>query len=182
MPVIPSSPICSSPSIPETVDPEFFPAKVPIDRGEIVTEVEKRKRPVQADTRSPKSGVSPRVLPGTADTMYIAATDDHDETGVLISDVFCNPAVRRKVAEKRMKKMDLALRDLPAPKLVGPAGAQVTLIGWGSSEGMLHEAAEQLNASGVSANQLQFKYLLPFHSREAIDILSSAASRPFASR
>ena len=41
---------------------------------------------------------------------------------MLISDVFCNPAVRRKIAEKRMKKMDLALRDLPAPKLEGPRG------------------------------------------------------------
>src|SRR5579862_8981424 len=115
---------------PETVDPEFFPAKVPIDRGEIVKEWKGGNGPFKRYAFT-KSGVSPRVLPGTADTMYIAATDDHDETGVLISDVFCNPAVRRKVNEKRMKKMDLALRDLPAPKLEGPANAQVTLIGWG---------------------------------------------------
>ena len=155
---------------PETVDPEFFPAKVPIDRGEIVKEWKGGNGQFKRYAFT-KSGVSPRVLPGTADTMYIAATDDHDETGVLISDVFCNPAVRRKVNEKRMKKMELALRDLPAPKLEGPANAQVTLIGWGSSEGMIHEAVEQLNASGVTANHIQFKYLLPFHSREAIEIL-----------
>ena len=155
---------------PETVDPEFFPAQVPIDRGEMVTEWDAANGPFKRYAFT-KSGVSPRTLPGTANTMYIAATDDHDETGVLISDVFCNPAVRRKVAEKRMKKMDLALRDLPAPKLVGPANAQVTLIGWGASEGLLIEVAEQLNASGVTANCLQFKYLLPFHSREATEIL-----------
>jgi len=67
--------------------------------------------------------------------------------------------------------MDLALRDMPAPKLVGLADADVTLIGWGSTEGVLQEAADQLNASGVKTNTLQFKYLLPFHSKEAIEIL-----------
>jgi len=157
---------------PETVDPEFFPSKVPIDRGEIVSEWKatdgKFKR-----YQFTKSGVSPRALPGTAETMYTAATDDHDETGVLISDVFCNSAVRRKVAEKRMKKMDLVLRDLPAPKLEGKAGAEVTLIGWGSSEGVIREAVQQLNASGLSANNIQFKYLLPFHSKEAIELLKN---------
>ena len=157
---------------PETVDPEFFPSKVPIDRGEIVSEWKatdgKFKR-----YQFTKSGVSPRALPGTAETMYTAATDDHDETGVLISDVFCNSAVRRKVAEKRMKKMDLVLRDLPVPKLEGKAGAEVTLIGWGSSEGVIREAVQQLNASGLSANNIQFKYLLPFHSKEAIELLKN---------
>ena len=38
---------------------------------------------------------------------------------------------------------------------------------------MIREAVQQLNASGVSANQLQFKYLLPFHSKEAIEILKN---------
>src|SRR5579862_1925033 len=155
---------------PETVEPERLKADVPIDRGALITEVNGKNGFYKRYQFTP-SGISPRALPGTADTMYIAATDDHDETGVLISDVFCNPAVRRKVNEKRMKKMDLALRDLPAPKLEGPANAQVTLIGWGSTQGVIREAVEQLNASGVRANQLHFKYLLPFHQKEAIDIL-----------
>jgi 2-oxoglutarate ferredoxin oxidoreductase subunit alpha len=155
---------------PETVEPEFFPAKVPIDRGELVSEWNGANGKFHRFAFT-KSGVSPRALPGTANTLFVAATDDHDEDGILISDVFCNAAVRRKVNEKRMKKMDLALRDLPAPKLEGPADAEVTLIGWGSSEGVIREAAEQLNASGVRANRIQFKYLLPFHSREAIEIL-----------
>jgi pyruvate/2-oxoacid:ferredoxin oxidoreductase alpha subunit len=105
--------------------------------------------------------------------MYVAATDEHDEEGVLISDVFCNPAVRRKIAEKRMKKLSAALKDLPAPQLEGPANAEVTLIGWGSTAGVIREAVEQLNASGITANQLHFKYLLPFHQKEAMEILKN---------
>ena len=57
------------------------------------------------------------TISGTANAMHIAATDEHDEEGILISDVFCNAAVRRKIAEKRMKKLSLALKDLPAPRI-----------------------------------------------------------------
>jgi 2-oxoglutarate ferredoxin oxidoreductase subunit alpha len=155
---------------PETVEPEYFTADVPIDRGEMVSEWKEGNGTFKR-YKFTKSGVSPRPIPGTANTMYIAATDDHDEEGVLISDVFCNSAVRRKVNEKRMKKMELALKDLPAPKIEGMADADVTLIGWGSMEGVIREAIQQLNASGIRTNQLHFKYLLPFHSAEAIALL-----------
>jgi 2-oxoglutarate ferredoxin oxidoreductase subunit alpha len=155
---------------PETVEPERFKADVPIDRGALIKEVNGKNGHYKRYQFTP-SGISPRALPGTANAMYIAPTDEHDEEGILISDVFCNPAVRRKIAEKRMKKLALALKDLPAPRLEGPADAEVTLIGWGSTAGVIREAVEQLNASGTRANQLHFKYLLPFHQKEAIDIL-----------
>jgi len=143
---------------------------VKIDRGEMVSEW-KASDGTFKRYQFTKSGISPRPIPGTANTMYIAATDDHDEEGVLISDVFCNSAVRRKISEKRMKKMDLALQDLPAPKIEGSADAEVTLIGWGSMEGVIREAVQQLNASGTRTNQLHFKYLLPFHGQETTEIL-----------
>jgi 2-oxoglutarate/2-oxoacid ferredoxin oxidoreductase subunit alpha len=155
---------------PETVEPEHLTADVPIDRGQMVSGWKAADGQFKRYAFT-KSGISPRTIPGTADTMYIAATDDHDEEGVLISDVFCNPALRRKIAEKRMKKLALALKDLPAPKIEGPANADVTLIGWGSTEGVIREAVQQLNASGIRTNQLHFKYLLPFHAKEATDIL-----------
>ncbi|HEY4579950.1 MAG TPA: 2-oxoacid:acceptor oxidoreductase subunit alpha [Candidatus Acidoferrales bacterium] len=158
---------------PETVEPEYFSADVPIDRGEMVSGWKNGNGAFKRYAFT-KSGISPRTIPGTADTLYIAATDDHDEEGVLISDVFCNAAIRRKISEKRMKKMDLALRDLPAPQIEGRADADVTLIGWGSTEGVIREAVQQLNASGTRTNQLHFKYLLPFHGKEANEILKRA--------
>jgi 2-oxoglutarate/2-oxoacid ferredoxin oxidoreductase subunit alpha len=155
---------------PETIEMEHLPATVPIDRGELVSEWNGQNGPFKR-YKFTHSGVSPRALPGTANTLYVSATDDHDEEGVLISDVFCNAALRRKISEKRMKKLALALRDLPAPQLEGSADADVTLIGWGSSEGVIRESVRQLVASGIRANQLHFKYMLPFHSREASEIL-----------
>ena len=71
-----------------------------------------------------------------------------------------------------MKKMALALRDLPPPQLEGPADADVTLIGWGSTRGVIRESVSQLASKGVRANHLHIKYLYPFHSETVSDILS----------
>jgi 2-oxoglutarate ferredoxin oxidoreductase subunit alpha len=155
---------------PETIEPEDLRGTVPIDRGDLVTSWSPEKGRFKRFAFTP-SGISPRALPGTENTVHVAASDEHDEEGILISDVFTNPAVRRKIAEKRMKKLELALRELPAPRLEGPADAEVTLIGWGSTKGVIREAVQKLAQSGIRANHLHFKYLLPFHSKEAAEIL-----------
>jgi len=155
---------------PETIEPDALTSEVSIDRGEIVTEWPESRGPYKRYAFT-KSGVSPRALPGTENTLYVAATDDHDEEGILISDIFTSQAVRRKVQEKRMRKLDGLLRDTTPPALEGPPGAEVTLIGWGSTKGVIHEAIVQLASEGVQANQLQIKYLVPFHSNEVTQIL-----------
>ena len=155
---------------PETIEPDALTNEVPIDRGEIVTEWPESNGAYKRYAFT-KSGVSPRALPGTEGTIYVAATDDHDEEGILISDVFTTTAVRRKVQEKRMRKLDGLLRDLKPPALEGQPDADITLIGWGSTKGVIHEAIVQLAAEGIRANQLQIKYLVPFHSNEVTQIL-----------
>ncbi|GIT43114.1 MAG: hypothetical protein Ct9H300mP11_10500 [Chloroflexota bacterium] len=52
--------------------------------------------------------------------------------------------------------------------------ADVTLIGWGSTKGIIDEAAGSLNASGVSTNCLHIKWMVPFHGDEIMTILSKA--------
>jgi 2-oxoglutarate ferredoxin oxidoreductase subunit alpha len=158
---------------PETIEPEGLRAAVPIDRDAVVSEWNGENGRYKRYAFTP-SGISPRALPGTADTLYVAASDEHDEEGILISDEFTNPAVRSKIAEKRMKKIQLALNDLPAPRLEGPADAEVTLIGWGSTHGVIREAIQHLSAAGIRANHLHFKYLFPFHSRQASEILQQS--------
>src|SRR5213593_3334030 len=128
---------------PETIEPDALTNDVPIDRGEIVSDWPESNGTYKRYAFT-KSGVSPRALPGTEGTLYVAATDDHDEEGILISDVFTTSAVRRKVQEKRMRKLDGLLRDTEPPVLEGPQDADVTLIGWGSTKGVIHEAIVQL--------------------------------------
>jgi len=153
-----------------TIDADAISSDVKIERGEWVKKHDGNGRFQRF--RLTKSGVSPRARPGTPGLMYIAGTDDHDERGVLISDEHTNAAIRRKMHEKRMRKMDELRKELPAPKLEGPAKAKATLVGWGSTWGVLEEAAGRLAKDGVPTNLLHIKYLYPFHDDEVKEILS----------
>jgi 2-oxoglutarate ferredoxin oxidoreductase subunit alpha len=112
-----------------------------------------------------ESGVSPRALPGTPGYVHVTATDEHMEDGILISDEFTHPHKRRAMHEKRMRKMAGVLARIAPPKLFGPAKAAVTLVGWGSTEGVIREACANLAAAeGIVANNLQIKWLVPLHA------------------
>ncbi len=160
---------------PETIEPDALRHDVPIDRGALLKEVPKDNgnEPYRRYRNTP-SGVSPRVLPGTEGGEYTAGTDEHDEQGILISDMFTSQPVRRKIMEKRMTKIDGVLKGLKPPILEGPADAPITLIGWGSTQGVIREARGLLAAQGIKANQLQVKYLHPFHTKEVTDILKKS--------
>src|SRR5206468_8021568 len=90
-----------------TVDPEALSSQVPIERGEWVEALS----PDDAQNGGYKryaltpSGISPRARPGREGLIHVSGTDDHDEHGILISDEHTNPAIRRKMHEKRMRKM-----------------------------------------------------------------------------
>jgi len=120
-----------------------------------------------------ESGISPRAVPGVPGHIHVAASDEHDEDGTLISDEFTNPTKRRLMVEKRARKMETVLAQIAPPKLVGPENAAVTLVGWGSTEGVIREAVEKLaGEEGIVANQLAIKWIAPFHTAEVTRILS----------
>ena len=124
-----------------------------------------------------ESGISPRAIPGIPGYVHTAATDEHDEDGVLISDEFTNPHKRRAMMEKRQRKIAGIEAAVPPPNLMGESGADVTLIGWGSTKGVISEAVEILNSEGISANQLQIRWLVPLHGEAIIEILKTAGRR-----
>ncbi len=155
-----------------SVDPDKIDMHPTIDRGELITE------PSDTDGflryKDTESGISPRALVGLEGYVHLAATDEHDEDSTLLSDEFTNPHKRRAMVEKRARKFDHILKDIAAPVLEGPADADVTLVGWGSTNGIISEAAAELNAAGISTNHLQVKWMVPFHGEEILAILSKA--------
>jgi 2-oxoglutarate/2-oxoacid ferredoxin oxidoreductase subunit alpha len=161
----------------ETVDPALLDVEFPIDRGELITAPDGSQAGAAAPAepylryRDTVTGISPRAVPGVPDHLYVAATDEHDEDGVLLSDVYTDPIRRKKMVDKRARKMARAVDHLPAPYLEGPAEAEVTLVGWGSTWGVIAEAVERLNRAGISASHLQIKFLVPFHAAHITDVL-----------
>lgn len=160
----------------ETVDREVFRYDVKIDRGAVVHKWEEGNDKFKR-FQFTENGVSPRSYPGTANTLFVSGTDEHDEESVLVSDIFTSAAVRRKSMEKRMRKLDHLLQDLSAPEIEGPPDAQVTLVTWGSTYGAVKEAAGILTESGISTNFLVIKYIAPFHTREVSELLKSCKKK-----
>jgi 2-oxoglutarate/2-oxoacid ferredoxin oxidoreductase subunit alpha len=152
-----------------------------IDRGELITSNNDNGRTAEVATngsykryRITENGISPRAIPGVPGYIHTVATDEHQEDGVLISDEFTNPAKRRAMMEKRMRKVTGIEAAVAPPKLFGSRGADVTLIGWGSTKGVIEEACEMLSEQGISANQLQIRWLVPLHGEAILEILRDA--------
>ena len=165
----------------ETVDPALLDVEFQIDRGQLITAAPGGGHGREAAAGEPylrykdtESGISPRAVPGVPGHIHVAASDEHDEDGVLISDVYTDTVRRKKMADKRSRKMATVLEHLPAPTLEGSPDAEVTLVGWGSTWGVLVEAVEQLNREGISTNHLQIKFLVPFHGTEISAILGKS--------
>jgi len=156
-----------------TIDLDSVSPDVPIERGEWVTELPDASSNGYKRYALTPSGISPRARPGRDGLIHVSATDDHDEQGALISDEHTNAAIRRKMHEKRMRKMESVRARLAAPVLEGAEPAEVTLIGWGSTGSVIREAAVALTNQGLATNQLHFKYIHPFHEVEARTILHS---------
>jgi 2-oxoglutarate ferredoxin oxidoreductase subunit alpha len=158
-----------------SVDPAELDFNVPIERGEVIG-LNGDTPPLNGGYKRylfTETGISPRALPGTPGYIHVVATDEHDEDGVLISDEFTNPTKRQAIHEKRMRKMDGILSLLPPPEIYGPSEAQVTLVGWGSTEGVIREALQKLaDEEGISVNNLQVKWLVPLHADAIISLLA----------
>ncbi len=157
-----------------TLETSFLDRDFKIERGEMIFEDDGIPKTYLRYKDTP-SGISPRAIPGLPNHLYVAASDEHDEDGVLISDVYTDPIIRKKMVDKRTRKMEGVVEDYAYPlKLEGPSEAEITLVTYGSTWGVASEAVQRLNQEGVKANLLTFKYMLPFQEKEAKALLSKA--------
>src|SRR5881628_2315014 len=133
-----------------SVDPKQLNFDTKIDRGEMIVSADPTKETNGYKRyKITESGISPRAIPGVPGHTHTAATDEHDEDGVVISDEFTNPANRRAMMEKRQRKVSGIEAAVEFPALIGAPDADVTLVGWGSTKGVIREAVAILNEEGI---------------------------------
>jgi 2-oxoglutarate ferredoxin oxidoreductase subunit alpha len=137
---------------PRALEMDALDLNAAIDRGALLTEgdLDQLADPYQRFAVT-ESGISPRALPGHPNAVYSAASDEHDEYGLICEDA----AVRIEQNGKRMRKLETARAEMRTPLRYGPPDADVTFLTWGSNVGPLRMAVDVLNAQGPSANLVQ---------------------------
>jgi len=105
-------------------------------------------------------GVSPRVFLGEASIFYTG--DEHNEEGHITE----NSINRMKMYQKRMKKLELADKEIPEEQRVNVVGdADIVLLTWGSPKGAVLEAMEELQKDGIKTMMVQVRMFNPYPAR-----------------
>lgn len=120
-----------------------------------------------------ESGISPRIPLGTAGTVFWNTGDERDERGHIDE----NPTNRTRMMEKRMKKLEVVEKEIPASEkfnFFGKEDGAVTVVSWGSPKGPILEAKERLEAEGTKINFLQVRLIHPFPAADVSRLLSRA--------
>ncbi len=149
-----------------------------IDRGKLLTEVSGNGSTWFKRYELAEDNISPRVLPGTPNGMFVAKTDEHDEYGHDLSDVEAGlthaVVMREKMMRKRMGKLDQIAGELNLPEIVGPKDAEISLVCWGSTSNAVREALKSLWDEGISVNSIEFSDIFPLRWSEVAGVLSAA--------
>lgn len=151
----------------QTVE-KFNLNEVEIDRGQILSEQEANTITDYKRHRFTESGISPRAIPMQGKTLVVTDSDEHDEAGHMIEDA----ELRKRMMLKRLKKYEGISKELIEPLLHKKPGAEVTLIGWGSTYGAIKEAESLLEKEGTKANVLHLNQLWPFPAQAVASALA----------
>lgn len=137
-----------------------------LDTGNIVIERGKllEDRDLEGVTRGTfkryevtKDGISPRAVPGQKGGRFIALGNEHDELGFEMED----QEMRRLQMDKRARKFD-QFHELRGATCEGPVDADLTLVGFGSTKGVIAEAREVLERQGLRVAHVHLNVLSPF--------------------
>jgi 2-oxoglutarate ferredoxin oxidoreductase subunit alpha len=117
-----------------------------------------------------ESGISPRALPGMEGYIFTATGLEHSEKGIPEY----GPENHHLMSEKRHRKIQGALADLPGPEEFSDKGPlDVGVIAWGSTFGSALEAVQQAREKGLNAGALKITSIYPFH----VDVIRAFMKR-----
>ncbi|MFW6045682.1 MAG: 2-oxoacid:acceptor oxidoreductase subunit alpha [Natronomonas sp.] len=119
-------------------------------------------------------GVSPRTLPGQEGGRYLASGNEHAPTGHISEDT----DNRIAQVERRLRKLESIREELDGTEAshqtyLGPSDAEYGILTFGSQQGVVEEAVDQLVEAGYSVNALGVSDLMPFPKTEVSEFLKS---------
>jgi 2-oxoglutarate ferredoxin oxidoreductase subunit alpha len=150
--------------------PVFDYSKVKIDRGLIVGEKELEGKTYKRFLFT-ETGISPRAFLGTKNAVQWCSGDEHNESGNINDE----PIVRRKMMDKRLRKLELVDKEVPLEmkaKFFGDKDAENIIVSWGSPKGAIIESLNQLKEEGFSLGYVQVRMIQPFPSTYLKQMLS----------
>ena len=148
---------------------EFHFDKISIDRGRLLSQDELLGMDNFKRYEFAADGISPRALPGMKNGLHMVEGNEHNEKGCRDED----PEIRRRMMDKRMKKLQAASKNLIASRVWGDRKAKVGILGTGSTLGAIVEAQGQLARKGIPTKFLQLRTLWPFPVKETEAFLNS---------
>jgi 2-oxoglutarate ferredoxin oxidoreductase subunit alpha len=130
-----------------------------IERGQLLSEEDFKGKDYKR-FQFTQSGVSPRAVLGTPGIIFWNTGDEHDELGNINEEA----TNRTLMVDKRMKKLDIADKEIPIEERInffGDPEAATTVVSWGSPKGAILEAMERLSQEGYKMNFIQVRMPLP---------------------
>jgi 2-oxoglutarate ferredoxin oxidoreductase subunit alpha len=122
----------------------------PIDQSDWDPDV----RPYEWD---PRTGLSPRPVPGQRDGGYILTGLAHDER----SKVAYESSINQRAMAMRSRKLITLQRSLKPPQVYGDPEGDLLIVGWGSTRGAIEEAADRVRADGGRVSTVCLRFLSP---------------------
>ncbi|MBI5178312.1 MAG: 2-oxoacid:acceptor oxidoreductase subunit alpha [Nitrospinae bacterium] len=109
-----------------------------------------------------ESGVSPMSIPGEPGGAYISTGLEHSQSS---SPSFTSED-HVKMSDKRFNKLDSVVDFVPAPEVQGEGQADVGVISWGSTLGVVREAVDMARAEGLKVKALHPKLVWPLQEKQ----------------
>lgn len=151
--------------------PVFNYSNIKVDRGQIVFEKDYEGKEYKR-FQFTETGVSPRAFLGTKNAVHWYTGDEHNEFGNINEE----PIIRRRMMEKRMKKLDLIDAEVPLElklNFFGDNDSENTVVSWGSPKGAIIEALNQLKEEGYSLGFIQVRMIHPLPSDHIREMLQN---------
>jgi len=104
-----------------------------------------------------ETGLSARPIPGQRGGEYVVTGLAHTRKAKVAYD----PESNQEGCDMRSRKLAALGRTLVPPVPHGAASGDLLAVGWGSTEGAIEEAVDQLRAEGLAVASLHLRFLSP---------------------